>query len=225
MNPTATKRSTRELLLEAARRAIEESGPEVLRARSLTAEVGTSTQAIYTLFGGMSGLFEAVVAEGFAAFARYVEGVPESEDAVADFFAKGWAYTEWALAHPQLYRLMFGLTGGALRRHAALEVSPAGQAPNSPEAQAAVDVLVHSMGRVCESGRIDPVDPVIAAGQFLSATHGYLLLEIGGVFGPEGDDLTVVGPLAVNLMVGLGDDRAAASRSFEAIAAVKDASD
>ena len=81
------------------------------------------------------------------------------------------------------------------------------------------------MGRVCESGRIDPVDPVIAAGQFLSATHGYLLLEIGGVFGPEGDDLTVVGPLAVNLMVGLGDDRAAASRSFEAIAAVKDASD
>jgi AcrR family transcriptional regulator len=223
MDTSATRLSPRERLLEAARRAVEESGPEVVRARSLSAEVGTSTQAIYTLFGGMPGLFEAVVADGFAAFAHHVEAIPESEDAVADFFAKGWAYTEWALAHPQLYRLMFGLTGGALRHHAALEVSIAGRAPNSPEAQAAVDVLVRSMRRVCDSGRIDPVDPVVAAGQFLSATHGYLLLEIGGVFGTEGDGLSVVGPLAVNLMVGLGDERAAASRSFEAIAAAKDA--
>jgi len=225
MDTSATELSPRERLLAAATRAVEESGPEVVRARSLTAEVGTSTQAIYTLFGGMPGLFEAVVAAGFAAFARHVDEIPESEDPVADFFAKGWAYTEWALAHPQLYRLMFGLTGGALRHHAALEVSMAGQASNSPEAQAAVDVLVRSMGRVCESGRIDPVDPVVAAGQFLSATHGYLLLEIGGVFGTEGDGLSVIRPLAVNLMVGLGDDRAAAGSSFEAIAAAKDTTD
>ena len=225
MNTSATELSPRERLLEAARRAVEESGPEVVRARSLSAEVGTSTQGIYTLFGGMPGLFEAVVAEGFTTFARYVDEVPEGEDPVADFFAKGWAYTEWALAHPQLYRLMFGLTGGAPRHHAALEVSIAGRAPNSPEAQAAVDVLVRSMGRVCESGRIDPIEPVIAAGQFLSATHGYLLLEIGGVFGSEGDGLELIRPLAVNLMVGLGDDRAAASRSFEAIAATKEAED
>ena len=102
--------------------------------------------------------------------------MPESEDPVADFFAKGWAYSEWALGHPQLYRLMFGLTGGELRRHAGLEVVVAGTAANSPQAQAAVDVLVRSMDRVVDSGRIDPVDPVLAAGQFLSATHGYLLL-------------------------------------------------
>jgi AcrR family transcriptional regulator len=213
--------SQRAALLNAARRSVEESGPEVLRARAITAEVGASTQALYTLFGGMPGLFEAIVADGFAEFARYVSAVPEGEDPVADFFAKGWAYSGWALSHPQLYRLMFGLTGGELRRHAGLEVVVAGTAANSPQAQAAVDVLVRSMTRVADSGRIDPVDPVLAAGQFLSATHGYLLLNIAGVVGDEGGDIGIARELAVNLMVGLGDDRAAATRSLDAAAVAR----
>jgi AcrR family transcriptional regulator len=219
MNDSA-KLSQRAALLDAARRAVEESGPEALRARAISAEVGASTQVLYTLFGGMPGLFEAIVADGFADFARYVSGVPEGEDAVADFFAKGWAYSEWALSHPQLYRLMFGLIGGGLRRHAGLEVVVAGTAANSPQAQTAVDVLVRSMTRVVDSGRIDPVDPVLAAGQFISATHGYLLLEIAGVVA-TGEDLGIVRELAVNLMVGLGDDRAAAKRSLRAAEAAR----
>jgi AcrR family transcriptional regulator len=217
MNGSATEPSQRARLLDVARRAVEESGPEVLRARTLTAAIGTSTQAIYTHFGGMPGLLEAIVADGFAHFASHVAAVPESDDPVADFFAKGWAYSEWALSHPQLYRLMFGLTGGGLRRHAGLEMSVAGTVTNSPEAQSAVDVLIRSMTRVRDSGRIDPADPAVAAGQFLSATHGYVLLEIAGAFGPGG--LEVILPLAVNLMVGLGDSRAAATRSLRAIEA------
>ena len=195
----------------------------MLRARALTAEVGTSTQAIYTHFGGMPGLLDAVVADGFARFASHVAEVPESDDAVADFFAKGWAYSEWALTHPQLYRLMFGLTGGELRQHAGLEMSATGTAASSPEAQSAVDVLVRSMTRVRDSGRIDPVDPVVAAGQFLSATHGYVLLEIAGAFGPGSDGLGIARPLALNLMVGLGDDRAAVTESLRAVEAAKGA--
>jgi AcrR family transcriptional regulator len=223
MNVSATELSQRDQLLEVARRAVEDSGPEVLRARALTAAVGTSTQAIYTHFGGMPGLFEAIVDDGFARFASHVAEVPESDDTVADFFAKGRAYSEWALAHPQLYRLMFGLTGGGPRQHSGLEVSTAGTVANSPEAQSAVDVLVRSMGRVVDSGRIDPVDPVVAAGQFLSATHGYVLLEIAGVFGAEGDGLAVALPLAVNLMTGLGDSREAATASLRAVETMKDA--
>jgi AcrR family transcriptional regulator len=221
MNGSATRESQRAQLLEIARRAVEESGPEVLRARALTAAAGTSTQAIYTHFGGMPGLLEAIVADGFARFAAHVAAVPESEDPVADFFAKGWAFGEWALTHPQLYRLMFGLTGGGLRRHTGLEMSVAGTVANSPEAQSAVDVLVRSMQRVLDSGRIDPVDPVVAAGQFLSATHGYVLLEIAETFGPRGDGLPIALALAVNLMVGLGDSRATATGSLEAVEASK----
>src|SRR5829696_9855837 len=166
--PSAAKAMSeqRARIMEAAILMLEDSGPEALRARPLTAEVGTSTQALYTLFGGMPGLFEALVADGFGRFAEYVASVPETDDAVADFFAKGWAYSEWALAHPQLYRLMFGVTGGGLRRHAGLEVSLAGAAGSTPEARGAMGIMVRSMGRVLDSGRIRPVDPVLASGQF-----------------------------------------------------------
>jgi AcrR family transcriptional regulator len=200
---------------------LEDSGPEALQARKLTAEHGTSTQAVYTLFGGMPGLLEAIVADGFVRFARHVEAVPETDDPVADFFAKGGAYCDWALTHPQLYRLMFGLTGGGLRLHAGLEMTVAGTLANFPEGQAAVEVMVRALERVKEAGRIRPVDSVVAAGQFLSATHGYVLLEIAGAFGREGHGRNVMGALATNLMVGLGDSREAAERSLLAALATR----
>ena len=208
------KADLRARLVEVALQMLEGSGPEALQARKLTAEVGTSTQAVYTHFGGMPGLFEAIVAEGFARFARYVAAVPETDDAVADFFTKGWAYCEWALTHPQLYRLIFGLTGGGLRLHAGLEMTVSGTLANFSEGRAALGVLVHSLARVRDSGRIRPEDPIVIAGQFLSATHGYVLLEIAHAFGEEGHGGQVIRPLAVNLMVGLGDRRKAVERSW-----------
>jgi AcrR family transcriptional regulator len=221
---TSPRTDQRARLLEAALRSLEDAGPEALQARKLTAEIGTSTQAVYTLFGGMPGLFEAIVADGFDRFARHVAAAPETGDPVADFFTQGWAFCDWALSHPQLYRLMFGLTGGRLRVHSGLEMTVAGTLANFPEGRAAMGVMVHSLERVRDAGRIRPVDPLVAAGQFLSATHGYVLLEIAGAFGQDGEGRQVIAPLAVNLMVGLGDDRAAAERSLAAAAAARGAS-
>ena len=56
----------------------------------------------------------------------------------------------------------------------------AGTISTLPEGQAAFDVMVQAVNRVKEAGQIDAVDPVLAAGQFLSATHGYVLLEMAG---------------------------------------------
>jgi AcrR family transcriptional regulator len=219
MAPTTTssRADQRARLLDVAARVLEASGPEALRARGLTAEIGASTQAIYTLFGGMPELFEALVADGFVRLARYVEAVPETDDPVADFFARGGAYYDWALTNPQRYRLMFGLTKG-LHVRSGLEISTTGTLANFPEGQDAVEVMVRSIGRVIDAGRVRPVDPVVAAGQFLSATHGYVLLEIAGAFG-EGQGLQVIASLVSNLMVGLGDSREAVERSVLAAAA------
>jgi AcrR family transcriptional regulator len=201
-------------LLDVALRMLEESGPEALRARQLTAEAGTSTQAVYTLFGGMAGLFREIVREGFVRFDRHVAGVPRTDDPVTDCFAQGMAYRDWALRHPQLYRLMFGLTGGTDRVHAEWDLTGAGMRSSIPEAQAAFDHLVRAVDRMREAGRIRDIDPAAAAGQIWSAMHGYVLLEIAGYFGRESQGLTrVMAPLALNVMVGLGDDRAAAERS------------
>jgi AcrR family transcriptional regulator len=189
-------------LLTAARRRLEESGPPALQARALTADVGASTQAVYTHFGSMPGLLEALVAEGFVELADAVRAVPLTEDPVADFFAQGAAYARWALSHAELYRLMFGLSGGPVFE--------------TRESREGLAVMTGSLERVIASGRIGPVDPLLAAGQFLSLTHGFVLLTIARAFGEDGMGLQVVGAASVNLMVGLGDERDAAERSLGA---------
>jgi AcrR family transcriptional regulator len=199
-------------LVEAAIAALEAGGPEALQARKLGAEIGASAQAVYTLVGGMPGVFEAVVTEGLVRLAAHVAVVAETDDPVADHFSKGWAYYDWALAHPGLYRLMFGLTGADLRLRAKLEISSDGMA-EFPEGRAALQVMVDSVQRIIQSGRIRPVDPLLAARQFLCATHGLVLLQIAGAFGRD-DGLLVIGALALNLMIGLGDDPDAVERSM-----------
>jgi AcrR family transcriptional regulator len=199
---------------------LEESGPESLRARQLAAEAGTSTQALYTLFGGMPGLFREVVREGFLRFDRHVAEVPATDDPVADCFAQGFAYREWALRHPHLYRLMFGLTGTASAVNVGWDITVAGTSAGIPEARAAFDRLVGAVDRMRQAGRIREVDPVAATGQIWSATHGYVLLEAAGYFGDETHGLTqVLTPLAVNVMVGLGDEREAVVRSARSVVA------
>jgi AcrR family transcriptional regulator len=205
-------------LVEAAIRLLESGGPEAVQARKLAAEIGMSTMAVYTHFGGMSELFEAIVREGFLRFAAHVDAVPETDDPMADFFAKGIAYRDWALKNSQLYRLMFGLTR-TTPAHVEQDMTLAGTISTLPEGQAAFEVMVHALDRVREAGQIDSVDPVLAAGQFLSATHGYVLLEMAGYFGPEGNGFAwIFGPLGLSVMVGLGASRDDADRA--AIAAL-----
>jgi AcrR family transcriptional regulator len=200
-------------LVEAAIRLLESGGPEAVQARKLAAEIGMSTMAVYTHFGGMSELFEAIVREGFLRFAAHVDAVPETDDPMADFFAKGIAYRDWALKNSQLYRLMFGLTRTTPAR-IEQDMTLAGTISTLPEGQAAFEVMVHALDRVREAGQIDSVDPVLAAGQFLSATHGYVLLEMAGYFGPEGNGFAwIFGPLGLSVMVGLGASRDDADRA------------
>jgi AcrR family transcriptional regulator len=218
--PTATRPAMpraqlRERLLQAAQDALEAGGPEAVQVRSLAAEVGASTQAVYTLFGGLPGVFEALIAAGFGQLRERTAAVAETEDPVADHFAKGGAYVDWALTHRQLYRLMFGLTGGALRLHRGVEMTVSGTLANFPEGQAAVDVLIRSLERVKASGRIRADETIVMAGQFLSATHGFVLLAIAGAFGDAELSYRLLPDLGVTLMVGLGDDHDATVHSMQ----------
>jgi AcrR family transcriptional regulator len=195
-------------LIDAAMRLLASGGPEAVQARKLAGEVGASTMAVYTHFGGMSELFEAIVRQGFIRLTSHVEAVPRTEDPMADFFIQGLAYRDWALENDQLYRLMFGLSGASLPGRVAQDITRAGTISSLSEGQVAFDVMVRSVDRVKASGRIGPVNPVSAAGQFLSATHGYVLMEMAGYFDRDGQGIAwVLGPLAVSLMVGLGASR------------------
>lgn len=202
-------------LVETARRLLETGGPEAVQARKLASEIGSSTMAVYTHFGGMAELFEALMREGFTSLRAQVEAVPTTDDSMADFFVQGMAYRQWALENPQLYRLIFGMSNAILARRVAQDMTSSRTISLLPEGAAAFEVMIRSLERVKASNRIAPVDTVAAAGQFLSATHGYVLLEMADYFGPSGQAFaTVLGPLAVSLMVGLGADRHDVDRSI-----------
>lgn len=211
MRSADTTLNTRDRLVAAALLVLERDGPAAIQARTLAGEIGTSTMAVYTHFGGMPKLIEAMMREGLARFAEHTRGVPHTDDPMADLLAGGLAYGEFALQNPQMYRLLFGLTD------LGVDKLPEGVATpwDLAEGVDALSVLVSAVERVIETGRIRPQEPTAVATQILSATHGFVLLVMSGIVDSRGAQ-DVMAPLAINLMVGLGDTRRRAERSLAA---------
>jgi AcrR family transcriptional regulator len=205
MERVSTDKGPRARLLDAALRVLEEEGPQAVQARRVTADIGASTMAVYTHFGGMPGLVDAMVREGLMRFAAHVRARPPVDDPLADLFAGGLAYGEFALANPRLYSLMFGLADTK-------RLPVAADTLTTEEGVDALSVLFDSVERVIAVGEIAEQDARAAATQILSVTHGYLMLSIGGFVDEE--LAGVLEPLAVNLMVGLGADRDRAERAL-----------
>ncbi|GAA3979691.1 TetR/AcrR family transcriptional regulator [Actinomadura viridis] len=205
----------REKLIEAGVRLLEEQGPEALNARRLAAEIGASTMAVYTHFGGMAGLYEALAREAFARFERYLRRVPDTDDPVNDLLVLGLSYREFAVASPPRYRMMFGITSpGNVLPSFGHDLTTEGTPTTMAEMNRAFALLPRQVRRAMDAGRIRRDDPIAVAGQFWSMIHGYVLLETIGVFGAEGRGvLHILGPQVVNLLVGLGDERQAAELS------------
>ncbi|HVA06867.1 MAG TPA: TetR/AcrR family transcriptional regulator [Acidimicrobiales bacterium] len=207
----------RQQILDAALRLLEAGGPEAVQARKLAAEIGASTMAVYTHFGGMAGLFEAIVREGFTRFAAHVAATPTSDDPMADFFVQGMAYRQWALANRQLYRLIFGMSDASIPSRVSQDMTLTGTISPLPEGQAGFAVMTDSLERIQHAGQIAAPDTVAAAGQFLAATHGYVLLEMAGYFGPDSQGFaTVLGPMSISLMIGLGATKQTVDKSITA---------
>jgi AcrR family transcriptional regulator len=212
MTSTDTASGTRGRLVAAALAILERDGPAAIQARTLAGEIGASTMAVYTHFGGMPKLIEAVLREGLSRFAEHTGRVPHTDDPMADLIAGGLAYGEFAMQNPQLYRLLFGLTDlGAAYKLPGDAVTPWDLA----EGIDALSVLVNAVERVIEAGRMRPQEPTHAATQILSATHGFVLLTMGGFINAQGLQ-DVLAPMAINLMVGLGDTPGRAKRSLAA---------
>jgi AcrR family transcriptional regulator len=202
-------------LVESGIRLLEREGLQALSARNLAAEAGTSTMAVYTHFGGMTGLIDAIASEAFARFTRALTEVTGTDDPVADFFLMGIRYREFALANPRRYQLMFGTSAESLNRfHADLTVT--GSASGREEFALSFEALLNVVRRMIAAGRIRDDGESAIAGRLWSFIHGEVLLEMAGYFGQEGHGVTqILAPLTVDVLVGMGDDRKKTVESLE----------
>ena len=188
-------------------RVLERDGLPALSARKLAAETGTSTMAVYTHFGGMTGLIDAIAGETFVRFTRALTEVEQTDDPVADFFVMGVHYREFALANPQRYQMMFGTSADSLDRHHA-DLTVTGNASDRAEFAVSFEALLDVVRRMIAAGRIRDDGESVVAGRLWSLTHGEVLLEIAGFFGHEGHGVTeILAPITVDVLVGMGDDR------------------
>ena len=208
---------TRTRLLEGALRLLSTEGPDALQVRRIAAEVGSSTMTVYTHFGSMVELCNAVIKEGLVRFGDAVGAVGHSDDPIADLFAQGVAYREFALNNAHLYRMMFGVSTPKTNQESIQDLTVEDSPTAIPEGKSAFGLLAEVAARAAREGRITTSDSVGVAAQIWSAIHGYVLLEMAGFFGTEGNGTgEVLLPLTIGLLVGAGDERARAESSFQA---------
>lgn len=166
----------RDRLLVGAAEAVAEGGPGAISLRSLAADAGTSTNAIYTLFGSRAGLLGAALGEAASSFTAAQRAVPFTADANNDFLLLGRAYREWALAHPSLYAVMFGQGSGA-RWQAGQERGEPGPKP-ADEAGSAMGPLLDHIRHGQSLNVIRAADPQVVATVVWASVHGFVSLEI-----------------------------------------------
>jgi AcrR family transcriptional regulator len=100
----------REALIAATRELLIEHGPDGFTLADACRRAGVTTAAPYKHFRDKQEILEEIVLRGFeelkAAYAKAVaEGGPGT---IAGITAMGSSYLDFAVAHPALFRLMFG---------------------------------------------------------------------------------------------------------------------
>ncbi|WP_280293141.1 TetR/AcrR family transcriptional regulator [Nocardia abscessus] len=189
--------AVRNQLIERAAQMLRTREPVTLR--SVVAGTGLSTMAVYTYFGGMDGLWQAMRQEGFTRLAAELNSVTPTTDPVRDLAALGAAYLSNALANPDLYRVMFD-AGFELEDPAAADET--------------LHCLVRAVERAKDIGRFRPdVDPLVLATQSWTIGHGLVSLVASGPLPRHALDYGA--PMLTALFTSCGDDPDTCSPSVE----------
>ena len=95
-------------LLDAAEQIVNSHGPAALSARGVADAASTTTRAVYSIFGSMTGLLEALATRLFELLDEALDAVDLTEDPVADLInASINGFRRVAIAHAPLYNLVF----------------------------------------------------------------------------------------------------------------------
>ena len=151
------------VLIRAAGKMLEKEGVEALKLREVARRAGVSHSAPYRHFAQREALLAALAAEGF----EWLGAAQRKAAEAGGLRAMGEAYVQFALAHPQRFRLMFG-GQISIAKHARLrEVATrtfdglsGALSARVPEAQGAQDssiaawALVHGLAQLLLGDRI-----------------------------------------------------------------------
>jgi AcrR family transcriptional regulator len=169
--PRIHDEQTRETLLSAAEQLLAGGGLDAVSTRAVAERAGTTTRAVYSLFGSKPQLLRHLAARAFGRLTDLVESVPQTADPAADLISSAMAFRDWALAHPTLFYLVFAMPDTGL------VIDPA----VAPTGQAALGQLRKQVERARAVGLFEarPAGEVMVEWHALCA--GLASVELGGV--------------------------------------------
>src|SRR5215813_14075270 len=97
----------REKILEAARELFVSEGYEAVTMRKIAERIEYSPTAIYLHFKDKEALLEELCGNDFRTLAHRFVDFAQIRDPIERLRRSGAAYVDFALSHPQHYRLMF----------------------------------------------------------------------------------------------------------------------
>jgi AcrR family transcriptional regulator len=175
-------------LLDAAGALLLAEGADGMTTRRMAEMAGTTTQAIYTEFGGKEGIARAMYREGFARLEARMRSVEKTADPFLDLLRQGQIYRESALSDPHFYDVMFG--------RPIPQFTP--DADDLAVSRIAHDLLAAEIERVIATGALIPDVRADDIAQWLwTVVHGVVSLELTGAI--EVDDATYDHYLALSL--------------------------
>lgn len=167
----------RAALIAAATTMLEREGVEAISFRAIARKVGVSQTAPYNHFRSKEHLLATVAAEGFSKFtALQLSAAADARTPAERVSALGRGYVAFACAHPQLYRLMFGV--GIANRRAYPELIQTGDASYAP--------VQHALAaHLATAGKSTPEALETAAVAAWALVHGLSMLLIDGKLDPS----------------------------------------
>jgi AcrR family transcriptional regulator len=100
--------ATQQTLIRAAESLVTEGGTGAISVRRLADAAGTSTRAVYSVFGSKDRLLSALSCEAFRTLVRVLDALPLTDDPATDLVRTGVdGFRQFALAHPNLFHLVF----------------------------------------------------------------------------------------------------------------------
>lgn len=155
--------SLREKLLAQATAMIGEHGLAGLTLRRLAIASGTSTSAVYSLFGSKEDLIAALIQQAFESFTTAQRTALGRGSAEADLTALGRSYRNWAKANPLLFQVMF-----------------AAPTPAGVDASAAIQPLHQTVAELVRTGHVHAEQQAVVMGLW-ALVHGFVTLELAGL--------------------------------------------
>jgi len=171
--PREHDEKTAQALLDAAERIVERDGAAGLSLRGVARDAGTTTRAVYSVFGSKDGLIGALGARAFELLREGLEELPATSDPQRDLVAAAVMFRRFALEHPVLFSIGIRRTVGEPEQWRAF----------LPAAMSTLEVLESRFERLADQGLLGERTTREAAWEFHALCEGLASMELRGLPG------------------------------------------